>query len=184
MRQNSGASQNRPVSSSVPPLPAAFRLLPLTLALGCAGETASEPTSLNNRVGTWTPDPSATVLRVTQSGLDNPRLVVIGDRATWVEVWTEAWQGMPNPPRMPEFDFVLTAVVVVGVGRRAGPDYTVTIDSIVQYTAGATLFATESQPGTGCDTSSGASAPVHIVHMPGHPPVTEWRVGINRHTCP
>lgn len=156
----------------------------LVTSLGCAGGTPAEPAALDNRVGVWAPDPSATILHATQSGLDNPRLVVVGDRATWLALGTEAWAGMPQSPPLPELDFVLTAVVVVAVGRRAGPDYSVTIDSIVQYTAGAVRFATETQPGAGCDSSTGSSAPVHMAHMPGHPPVAEWRVGIDRRTCP
>ena len=135
------------------------------------------------RTGAWAPSQGATILHASQSGLENPRLAVVGDRATWASIWSDAWRGSTEPP-LPEIDFVLSGVLVVGIGRRARADYSVTIDSVVTYTNGAALYATEIQPPAACQAPPGSSAPVHMVLMPGHPPVSDWRIGISVRTCP
>jgi len=162
----------------------AFCALWLLLA-GCSSDETTAPTGTqNNRTGSWTPTASATILRSSESGLDNPRLAVVGDRATWAEIWSETWKGAAEAPPLPEIDFVLSGVLVVGIGKRARPDYSVTIDSVVTYANGAALYATEIQPSASCQTTSGSSAPVHMVLMPGHPPVSDWRIGMSVRSCP
>lgn len=152
---------------------------------GCSGDETEAPTGTqNNRTGSWTPAASATILRESASGLDNPRLAVVGDRSTWAEIWSDTWQGTGEAPPLPEIDFVLSGVLVVGLGKRARPDYSVTIDSVVTYTNGAALYATEIQPSAACASPGGSSAPVHMVLMPGHPPVNDWRIGISVRSCP
>jgi hypothetical protein len=154
------------------------------LLSGCSGDEPTGPIpDSNNRTGAWSPGPAATILHLSESGLENPRLAVVGDRATWASIWADAWKGTTAPP-LPEIDFVLMGVLVVGLGRRARPEYSVTIDSVVSYTNGAALYATEIQPSAACQSPAGSSAPVHMVLMPGHPPVNDWRIGISVRTCP
>jgi hypothetical protein len=86
-------------------------------------------------------------------------------------------------PLLPQIDFVLSSVIVVGLGKRMGPGYSVTIDSIVIHTTGSILFATAAQPGTQCDVSTGVSTPVHMVRFPGHPPIVDWRIAATRRDC-
>jgi hypothetical protein len=157
-------------------------VLALLFVTGCAGDEATAPAAGPNRTGAWAPVPSETILRVSASGLDNPRLAVVGDRATWESIWNDTWKGATKPP-LPEIDFVLSGVLVVGTGRRAGPGYEVTIDSVVTYTNGASLYATELQPAASCQVQAGSSAPVHMVLMPGHPPVSDWRIGTSVRSC-
>ena len=154
------------------------------LLAGCSSQEVTLLGPQSNRTGSWTPTASATILRTSASGLENPRLAVVGDRATWVDIWTQTWRNVAQAPPMPEIDFVLSGVLVVGIGKRARPDHSVTIDSVVTYTNGATLYATEVQPGAACPTSGGSSAPVHLVLMPGHPPVNDWRIGMTVRSCP
>ena len=162
----------------------AFCALWLLLA-GCSSDETTAPTGTqNNRTGSWTPTASATILRTSESGLENPRLAVVGDRPTWAEIWSETWKGAADAPPLPEVDFVLSGVLVVGIGKRARPDYSVTIDSVVTYANGAALYATEIQPSASCQATSGSSAPVHMVLMPGHPPVSDWRIGMSVRSCP
>ena len=144
------------------PLPAL-----VLMALACGGSTPVEPATHADRLGVWVPAPSATILQSAQSSL-----------------WTETWGGADKAPPLPQLDFVTSAVVVIGVGRRAGPGYSVTIDSIVSFTGGAVAFATDSQPGARCNPLTGTSSPVHMAHMPGHPPIQEWRVSTNLRNCP
>jgi len=159
-------------------------MLPALLAAaGCADESVSEPRDPSDRLGAWAPDPSATILRTALSKLDDPTLAVVSDPATWRALWTQAWGGSQVSPALPEIDFVLSSVVVVGLGKRAGLGYSVSIDSIVVHTVGSVLYATESLPGAHCDSSTGTSAPVHMVHAPGHLPIITWRVGTIRRDC-
>ena len=150
---------------------------------GCGGPSPSAPSSADDRLGVWTPQAGNTILLAAQSGLESPRRLMVEDRNTWQVLWTEAWEGTPNPPPLPFIDFVLASVVVIAAGPR-GPDYAVSVDSVVVFTRGGVVFATESQPGTSCTVGSGTSSPVHMVHMPGHPPIMEWRVSTAVHLCP
>jgi len=161
------------------PLPAL-----VLLALACSGSTPVEPATHADRLGVWVPAPSATILQSAQSSLLSSRQLLVEDRSTWETLWAETWGGANKAPPLPQLDFVTSSVVVVGVGRRAGPGYSVTIDSIVSFTGGAVAFATDSQPGTHCNPLAGTSSPVHMAHMPGHPPIQEWRVSTNLRNCP
>ena len=152
-------------------------------AIGCADVTPPELQTPSDRLGVWTPDPSATILRTTLSNLDNPTLALVSSSTAWDALWAQTWGGTQASPPLPAIDFVLSSVVVVGLGKRAGPGYSVSIDSIVIHIAGAVLYATELGPGAHCDASSGSSAPVHMVHAPGHPPISNWRIGTVRRDC-
>ena len=158
----------------------------LVALLGCeqAAHFAPQDPS-GDRLGSWAPDPGATILRSPLSSLDNPTLVVVSDSATWSALWSRTWAGDPQPqPGLPGMDFVLSSVVVVGLGRLPGPGYQVTIDSIVVHTGGAVLYATEGQPGSACSTAPGTSSPVHMVRSPGHPPVIDWHLTTMTDGCP
>jgi hypothetical protein len=155
----------------------------LLIAAACDDVTRLAPQHTSDRLGVWVPEPGSTVLHTDQSKLGNPTLAIVSDPATWRALWTAAWGGMHAAPALPPVDFVLASVVVVGMGTRAGLGYAVTIDSIVAHTVGAVLYATETLPGAHCDISTSASAPVHMVHAPGHPPVVEWRVAPIRRDC-
>lgn len=155
----------------------------LVLATGCDEAAPFEPQDSADRLGVWVPDPGATILHTSLSRLDDPTLTVVSYPAPWRALWTLAWGGTQASPALPAIDFVLSSVVVVGLGKRAGLGFSVTIDSIVVRTVGAVLYATESQPGARCDASTGTSAPVHMVHSPGHPPIIDWRVGTIRRDC-
>lgn len=154
-----------------------------TVAGSCGGTVLSPPVSRDDRLGAWVPNLSATILRATHSGLTNRWFVMVEDRPTWQELWAETWKGTLSPPSLPFVDFVLASVVVVAAGQR-GSDHSVTIDSVVTFTSGGIVFATEVQPGAGCTPGTGTSAPVHMVHMPGHPPILEWRVSSGVRVCP
>lgn len=155
----------------------------LWFTAGCAGDLQVAPREANDRLGSWVPAPSATILRTSLSSLENPTLVVVSYPAAWRTLWSEAWGGLQASPVLPAVDFVLSSVIVVGLGKRAGPGYSVTIDSIVVRTGGSMLHATEVQPGAHCDASGGSSAPVHMVQMPGHPPIISWFVETVRRDC-
>lgn len=158
-------------------------LTALGFTAGCVADAQLAPQEANDRLGSWAPDPSATILRTSLSSLENPTLVVVSYPAAWRTLWSEAWGGLEASPTLPVVDFVLSSVIVVGLGKRAGPGYSVTIDSIVVRTGGSMLHATEVQPGAHCSASGGPSAPVHMVQMPGHPPITGWSVETVSRDC-
>jgi hypothetical protein len=158
-------------------------LAALVVATGCADVARFESQEPGGRLGAWVPDSNATILRTALSQLDDPTLAVVSYPADWRALWTQTWGGLEASPALPAVDFVLSSVVVVGLGKRAGLGYSVTIDSIVVRTVGSVLYATESLPGAHCGASSGFSAPVHMVLAPGHPPITDWRVGTITPDC-
>lgn len=161
------------------------RLLPIVLAIsaGCAESLPLDAEPASDRLGVWIPGPAATLLSTPHSGLTNPTLAVVSSPAAWLTLWTSAWDGIAGSPPLPAIDFVLTSVVVVGLGSRAGRTHSVTIDSIVQHISGAVLYATEWQVAASCDLAPGSSAPLHMVHAPGHPPVRDWRVSVVGRHC-
>ena len=161
--------------------------LALALALvaaGCGGSDTTDPQPLHDRLGVWIPDPGATLLKSAQSSFQAPRHLLVEDRATWETLWAESWGGADKAPPLPQMDFVLASVVVVGTGKRAGPGISITIDSIVTFTAGAVAYATDLQPDARCEALSGTSSPVHMAFMTGHPPVKDWRVSMAVQSCP
>lgn len=154
------------------------------LTAGCSPDTRFEPDRVPDRLGAWLPEPSATILRVTESSLRVPTFAIVVDSGAWRQIWTEAWAGAAAMPRLPFEDFVLTSVLVVGLGERVGTGYSVSIDSVVSYTGGQVLFATETQPEHTCQGSAGSTAPVHMVRVPNHPPPMDYRLRVVRGRCP
>lgn len=146
------------------------------VAAGCGSESAPITHSRINRLGSWAPPPSATLLKAGNSGLENQTFVMVESAAAWQAMWADAWRGQPATPALPSVDFVLASVLVVGTGKRTGGGYSVTIDSVVVSTNESELFATATQPASGCPPVAGFSAPVHMVMMPGHPPIARWNV--------
>ena len=160
-------------------------LLPVLFATGaaCTESSPLQSEAPSGRLGVWIPGPGATLLNTPLSNLNNPTLAIVSSPAAWLDVWTRAWGGVAGSPELPPIDFVLSSVVVVGLGSRAGRTQSVTIDSIVQHIVGAVLYATEWQVGASCDLATGLSSPLHMVHAPGHPPVIDWRVSVVGRDC-
>lgn len=151
--------------------------------LGCAQTAPLEERSTTGRLGVWVPNANVTLLHEEISGLGNPAFVVVSDPVTWNALWAQAWAGIGTPPSVRPIDFVVSSVVVVALGTRAGLGYRVSIDSVVATVSGSLLYATASAPGPGCSPSLGSSAPVHMVHYPGHPPVVDWQITTGLRTC-
>jgi hypothetical protein len=158
-------------------------LLPALLMAACSLDPKFEPDHTPDRLGVWVPDPTATILRVEESGLRVPTFEIVTDTGSWHTVWTQAWAATAAPPPVPFEDFVLTSVLVVGLGDRVGTGYSVTIDSVVSYTSSQVLFATEIQPMRPCSGSSEITAPLHMVRVPNHPPPMDRRVAVVRTPC-
>jgi len=162
---------------------AAWRSL-LLAAAACAGPAVAGPeTKAADRLGVWIPNAAATLLHEDQSRLDNPILAVVSSAPAWLALWTTTWSGVQPAPPLPQIDFVLISVIVVGLGKRSGLGYSVNIDSVVVHTGGAVLFATEFDPGARCNALSGNAAPVHMVVYPGHPPIVDWQIGTALRDC-
>jgi hypothetical protein len=159
--------------------------LPLLLLAGCATEIQLQPDRIADRLGAWVPGPTATILQSQESGLHAPTIALVADTGAWRALWVKTWAGTPVLPPLPNIDFVLSSVLIVGLGDRAGLGYAVTIDSVVSYSSGPVLYATTTQPGSQCQFSPGLSAPVHMVWVPEHPPAAmDYRMATVRGPCP
>lgn len=163
--------------------PAVLLVVTAALVLACEGVVGDSAPGTSDRLSSWVPGPNATILRAEVSALANPTVAVVSDTGHWRALWTATWGEAQAAPPLPPLDFVLSSVVVVGLGHRSGLGYWVTIDSIVVHTVGAVLFATALEPGTACTDPRGTSAPVHMVTVPDHPPIIEWQVRISRGNC-
>ncbi|MFN8653674.1 MAG: hypothetical protein U0133_17345 [Gemmatimonadales bacterium] len=160
----------------------AFPLL-LALLTGCGSSAAVQPPPTIERLGAWVPGPSSTVLHETRSSLHYPTFEIVTDTAAWQRLWRQTWADSQAIPPRPEPDFVLSSVIAFGIGDRVGTGYSVTIDSIVVYSGGPVLFATEVQPTEPCPAGT-PTAPVHMVWVIDHPPPMESRVAHVRRPCP
>lgn len=157
-------------------------LLPLSLGAACGVGSQFDAGPNVDRLGAWVPTPGATILQAEQSSLHIPTFAIVVDTGAWRRIWVQAWTDSPAPPHLPFEDFVLTSVIVLGIGDRVGPGYAVTIDSVVSYSSRQVLFATETQPLPGC-AGAAVSAPVHMIRIINHPPPMEYRVAKVRQPC-
>lgn len=158
-------------------------LLPLVLLTGCGSSAAVQEPPTIERLGGWVPGPASTILREARSSLHHPTFEIVTDTAAWQRLWRETWADSATAPLRPEPDFVLSSVIAFGIGDRVGAGYDVSIDSIVIYSGGPILFATEVQPTTACPGTT-TTAPVHMVWVVDHPPPMESRVARVRRPCP
>jgi hypothetical protein len=157
----------------------------LLLAGGCTADS-QDPGSGNtpDRLGVWVPEPGTTILQSEQSSLHVPTFAVVVDTGTWRSIWSRTWADVSSTPNLPFEDFVLTSVFVLGLGDRAGAGYSVTIDSLVSYSSGQILYATEYKPVPPCPGPALLTAPVHMVRVPNHPPLMEHRISVVPRHCP
>lgn len=153
-------------------------------AIGCGDTTQPVGTwsTGNDRLDVWVPPAAATILQTSHSMLINPTLAVVGDTAPWRVMWEQAWPTASRPPR-PDIDFVVSSVIVVGLGRRGALGYSINIDSVVTGQTGVTLFATESRLDPACASADSGVVPVHMVLAPNHPPVSDWQIRTVTRTC-
>lgn len=161
----------------------ALRIPALLLLAACSGSTGPAPPPTVERLGVWRPGPASTILHESQSALHYPTFAIVVDTAAWGQLWSRTWAESPAVPIRPNPDFVLSSVIALGLGDRVGTGYSVTIDSIVIYSGGPVLFATEVQPDHPCGGAT-LSAPVHMVWVIDHPPLMETRVARVRRPCP
>ena len=140
-----------------------MRLLPATLCVAVAGcaspdEPLQGPSIRDNRLLVFIPDARMTVLRTAQSGLVDPTLSVVSDQPSWTRLWAAA-RTASDSAVPPSIDFVFYSVVAVGLGRRSGAGYSVTVDSVVAYLDGSVVYATEAHSSATCGGSGTAQPP-------------------------
>ena len=69
-----------------------YLVLAALAVAGCGSGTSYDPqTSPSDRLGVWTPDPSATLLHTVFSKLDAPTLAFVESPAPWLSLWNQAW---------------------------------------------------------------------------------------------
>jgi len=158
-------------------------LLALLGVAGCGAPTIL-PGLAVKRIDAWAAPPEATVLQLDTSQFVDLTEREVGDPGAWSVAWSQAWPATGAAPAPPAIDFVLASVLVMGLGRRPTTGYDVTIDSVVEFTSGDVLFATEHQPGPGCPVAQTPTAPVDMVVIASHPLIGEWRLYPVVRDCP
>ena len=102
------------------------------------------------------------VAQGTNSGVEEPRQVVVRSAGEWQELWKE--HGARTPP--PAVDFSKSNVVAVFLGSRPTGGYRVTITGATSEDGGVVVEYAERRPGRGDIVTQILTSPFHIVAIP------------------
>jgi hypothetical protein len=115
------------------------------------------------------------VTRGEQSGIHEPRQVVIREQQAFAALWAEHVGFVTPPPPLPEVDFVTEQVVGIFVGMRSSSGYRVEITACRQAADRRIVEYVESQPPPGAITLAVMTSPFHLVKMPRSEDLIEFR---------
>lgn len=104
--------------------------------------------------------PLATLARGSDSGIVQPRQVVVRSVEAWQTLWREHASGEP-----PAVDFSQSMVVGVFLGSRPTAGYDVEIVRVRQKGAGLVAEYVERRPAPGALTAQVLTAPYHLVRV-------------------
>jgi len=140
------------------------------------------------------PKPQGTPLTITQlgpkrsgprtsyslvCGIWDRRRMVIRDRETWGDVWTQiysspvsfSWAGPGSerirtvPPPPPEIDFSRNMLLVVTMGSAPNGGYAITVDGVFEHANQLEVVVRNTSPGRSCFTLQMVTSPVDIVEL-------------------
>jgi len=118
------------------------------------------------RLSAWLPDSAAVLAHETVSGVADTAWSVLGDSASWAQLWSRLYGGRQPQPPLPLVDFSRYRVVVAAMGSRGSSGYDVRVDSVVTYETGPVVYLVTVQPGASCVTLAVITAPVEVLRVP------------------
>ena len=102
-----------------------------------------------------------TLAQGTDSGIAEPRLVVVRTAAEWQSVWSAHGRGP-----LPAVDFTQSMVVGVFAGARATAGFRVTIESVIVEDEVVRVRHREERPNPDDPVAQILTAPFHLVTIP------------------
>jgi len=110
--------------------------------------------------------PVRRVEKGSQSGIVEPREVVIRDEAGWRRLWGEH-QPPGQPARsLPGVDFGKEMVIFVALGQRFSGGFTIEIEKVETSRGRLTIFVRRKGPPPGALVTQALTAPFEIVAVP------------------
>lgn len=134
------------------------------LLAGCAGGTLrpmdGEPA--------YTPSADASSMQIrrigqwTNSGIGEPRRLVIRDATNWQNFWSDLDAGGDRPA----VDFTRETVIAVAAGGQRSGGYDIRVDHVELRDNILRIEVIETVPGPNCITTTGMTQPVDVVVVP------------------
>ncbi|MGI9040939.1 MAG: protease complex subunit PrcB family protein [Gemmatimonadales bacterium] len=145
---------NPPIAAEPAPTPAADPA-PAPAPAAPSGQpdtAANRRTNLDlRRIGQW-----------SQSGIGEPRRVLIRDESSWEQFWSALNAG----PR-PQVDFSRNVVIGVAAGERSSGGHGIAVERVRLNDGELLIEVTETYPGPSCVTSQALTQPVDVVVVAG-----------------
>lgn len=118
------------------------------------------------------PSKMETLAKGTQSGITEPRQVLIRDEDTWNQFWAKhVSQTIPMPPA-PMVDFSKHSVLAVTLGRRRTGGYGIEITQVARHEGVVRVRVRTSVPSKDGFTLQALTTPFHFVTVPRIDPET------------
>lgn len=106
------------------------------------------------------------LVRSTSSGVQDTRLVVARDAASWGELWAaHSRLQLPAAPA-PTVDFDAEMVIAYFGGAKPTGGFTVSIDAVERTPDGLVVRATASKPAADAMVTQALTSPMHAVAVP------------------
>jgi hypothetical protein len=100
------------------------------------------------------------------SGIATRQRLVVGDAATWANVWEQIVGTLRPVPPVPAIDFPSKLVIVAAMGTRATGGYSIDVEDVSLMADDASISIKEESPGSGCIVTEALTAPVAVVVVP------------------
>lgn len=102
----------------------------------------------------------------SQSGVVEPRQVVIKDTASWERLWREHQSGNQPQRPAPEIDFAREIVIFVAMGQQSSGGFTIEIVNVEASQLGFRILFQRKGPPPDAMTTQALTAPFEIVAIP------------------
>ena len=110
------------------------------------------------------PDPYATILHTSNSGIHGAERTVIADSVAWAQMWGRLMAMHPFPPPRPPVDFNSSLVIVAASGERAAGT-SIRIDSTRLLRDELVVYVRQSSSGVGCMGDMMIRYPAHAIQV-------------------
>ena len=102
----------------------------------------------------------------SQSGVVEPRQVVIKDKASWERLWREHQSGDQPQRPAPEIDFAREIVIFVAMGQQSSGGFTIEIVNVEASQRGFRILFQRKGPPPDAMITQALTAPFEIVAIP------------------
>ena len=100
------------------------------------------------------------------SGYDQATRFVVRDRAGWESAWSQIHARLRPVPPLPDVDFSMQMIAVVGLGGQSTSGYDVVLASASETSGTITVEATSKSPSPRCVTLPVVTSPVDLARLP------------------